>query len=67
MISNKIADKIMKASRNSPQNNLETVTNETENIEVPKERYISTEKDKIIESPEYHTLEKNISSFYYLQ
>ena len=45
---NKIVDKTTEVSRTSPQNSLETVTNETENIgldrKIPKERYISTEK-----------------------
>ena len=48
MIGNKIADKIRKVSKTSPQNSLKTVTNETESIEhdkeIPKERYISPEK-----------------------
>ena len=48
MIGNKIADKNTKVSRISPQNNLETITNETQNIkhdkEMPKERYISLEE-----------------------
>ena len=38
---NKIANKITKASRNLPQNILETVESETE---ICKERYISPEK-----------------------
>ena len=48
LIGNKVTYKIAKVSRNSPQNSLETVENETENIgldgEIPKERYISPEK-----------------------
>ena len=38
---NKIANKITKASRNSPQNTLEAVKSEAE---IRKERYISPEK-----------------------
>ena len=54
MIGKKIADKITKDSKTSPQNNLETVTNEEENIalvsEIPREKYISPEKrQKIID------------------
>ena len=33
LISNKIADKIIKVSRTSPQNNSKTVTNEAENLD----------------------------------
>ena len=48
MIGNKIADKITKVSRTSPQNTPETVESETEKIgfdrEIPKQRYISPEK-----------------------
>ena len=44
MIGNKIANKITKMSRNTPQNSSETVTKEAENIgldrEISKERYI---------------------------
>ena len=43
LIGNKIADRIMKVSKNSQHNNLETVTNEHYN-EIPKERYISRKK-----------------------
>ena len=43
LIGNRIADKIAKVSRASPQNSSETVTNEVENIEhereISKERY----------------------------
>ena len=43
LIGNRIADKITKVSRASPQNSSETVTNEVENIEhereISKERY----------------------------
>ena len=54
LISNKTANRITKASRTSPQNNSETVTNEAENIEldkeIPKERYISPDqRQKIID------------------
>ena len=38
LIGNKIAYKATKISRTSPQNNLETITNETENTEL--DRYI---------------------------
>ena len=37
----------MKVSKNSPQNNLEIVTNE-HNKEIPKERYIPSGKKKEI-------------------
>ena len=51
MIGNKIADavaksyegKVAKVTRNSQQNNSETITNENDK-EIPKERYISPEK-----------------------
>ena len=43
LIGNKIATKITKVSKNSQQNNSETVTNEHD-IEIPKERYISPEE-----------------------
>ena len=43
LIGNKNADKISKVSKNSQQNNSETVTNEDDK-EIPKERYISPEK-----------------------
>ena len=43
LIGNKIADKIMKVSKNLQQNNSETVTNEHDK-EIPKERYISPEE-----------------------
>ena len=43
LIGNRIADKITKVSRASPQNSSETVTNEVKNIEhereISKERY----------------------------
>ena len=49
MISNKIANKITNVSRNSQQNNSETVTNENYK-EIPKERYVSPEeRHKIID------------------
>ena len=48
LIGKKIADKITKVSSTSPQNSLEALANETENIglvrEIPKERYMSPEK-----------------------
>ena len=43
MIANKIADRITKVSKDSQQNNSETVTNEHDK-EIPKERYLSPEK-----------------------
>ena len=49
MIGNKIANRITKVSKNSQQNNSETVTNENDK-EIPKERYISPEeRQKIID------------------
>ena len=49
MIGNKIAEKTTKVSRNSQQNNSETITNEHDK-EIPKERYISSEeRQKIID------------------
>ena len=42
LIANKIADKITKVSKASPQNNSETVTNEEE---ILKEKHISPEQD----------------------
>ena len=48
LIGNKIADKITKFSKNSPQNNSKTVTNEKDK-EIPKERCItSKERQKIL-------------------
>ena len=51
-IGNKTADKITKIFRSLPQNSSETDTNETVNIEIvreiPKQRYIFTEKRKQI-------------------
>ena len=41
LIHNKIANRITKVSKNSQQNNLETVTNEND---IPKERFISPEQ-----------------------
>ena len=54
LIYNKITDKITKVSKTLPQSNLQIVTNETENIgfyrEIPKEKYVSSEKgQKIID------------------
>ena len=50
LIDNEIADRISKFSKNSQQNNLETVTNENDK-EVPKERYVSSEdRQKIIDN-----------------
>ena len=46
---NKIADRIMKVSKTSQQDNSETVTNEYDK-EIPKERYISPEeRQKVID------------------
>ena len=46
---NKIADRIMKVSKSSPHNSLETIKNEHDK-EIPKEGYISPEeRQKIIE------------------
>ena len=39
-----IADKAIKVSKGSPQNNLEIVESETEHKKMPKERYISPAK-----------------------
>ena len=47
MIANKIANKITKLSKNSQQNNSETVTNEHDK-EIPKERYVSLEETQEI-------------------
>ena len=43
MIGNKFANKITKESKNSQQNNSETVTNKNDK-EISRERYISPEK-----------------------
>ena len=43
LIDNKIANKIMGVSKNSQQNNSETITNEHDK-EIPKERYIFRRK-----------------------
>ena len=52
LVGKKIADKITKVSKSSPQNSLETVESETENtrsdIKIPTERYISPKKKTII-------------------
>ena len=44
LIGNEIANKVSKVSKNSQQNNSETVTDEHDK-EIPKERYISPKKD----------------------
>ena len=50
MIGNKIANKIPGVSKNSPQNNSETVANEHDK-EIPKGRYIfPEERQKIIDN-----------------
>ena len=41
LIANKIADKITKVSKGSPQNNCETIERQ---IDIPRDRYISPEK-----------------------
>ena len=43
MIGNKISKKITKVSKNSQQNNSETVTNKHDN-KIPNERYLSPEE-----------------------
>ena len=49
LIGTKIADRNVKVSRSSPQNNSETITNE-HNKEIRKERYISPEeRHKVID------------------
>ena len=49
MICNKIANRITKVSKNSQQNNLETVANEHDKG-TPEERYISPEeRQKVID------------------
>ena len=49
MVGNKIADRITEISKNSQQNNLETITNKNDK-EIPEERYISPEeRQKIID------------------
>ena len=49
LIGNKIANRITKVLKISPQNNSETITNEHDK-EIPKERYLSPkEKQKIID------------------
>ena len=48
LVGNKIADRITEISKNSQQNNLETITNKNDK-EIPEERYISPEeRQKII-------------------
>ena len=50
MISNKIADKVMKVSKKLQKNNSEIVTNENDK-EIPKERSISPEeRQKILDN-----------------
>ena len=44
LIGNKTANKITKLSKNSPQNNSETVTNEHDK-EIPKEKYVFPDKN----------------------
>ena len=43
LIGNKIANKIIGVSKNSHQNNAETVANKNDEV-IPKERYISLEE-----------------------
>ena len=45
MVGNKIADRITNVSKNSPQNNSETVANENDK-EIAKEWYISPEESQ---------------------
>ena len=47
LIANKTADKIMKVSKYSQENNSETVTNKHDK-EILKERYISSEEKKLL-------------------
>ena len=47
LIGNKIANRVTKISRSSPQNNSETITNEDDK-EIPKEIYTSPEEIKKI-------------------
>ena len=51
MIGNKIANRIKKASKTTPQNNSERVESETENTQfdrkIPKERYVLLNDRKI--------------------
>ena len=54
LICKKVTNKITTVSKTSPQNSLETVANEAENIgldrEIPRERYTSSQKrQKIID------------------
>ena len=50
LIGKKIANRIAKVSRSSPQNNSETITNEHDK-EITKERYISPEeRQKVIDN-----------------
>ena len=48
LIYNKNANRITKFSRSSPQNNSETITNEHDK-EMPNERHISEERQKIVD------------------
>ena len=49
LVGNKIADRITEISKNSQQNNLETIANKNDK-EIPYERYISPEeRQKIID------------------
>ena len=49
LVGNKIAGRITEISKNSQQNNLETITNKNDK-EIPEERYISPEeRQKIID------------------
>ena len=45
---NKIADKITKVSKTSPQNNLETVTNEEERYIFPQEKQKTVDDLRLI-------------------
>ena len=47
LVDNRIDDRITKCSKKLQLNNLETVTNKND-IEIPKEKYISRRKTKIL-------------------
>ena len=50
---NKIANRITKVSRSSPQNNSEIITNEHDK-EIPKERCLSPEERQKISDDQYN-------------
>ena len=47
LVDNRIDDRITKCSKKLQLNNLETVTNKND-IEIPKEKYISRRKTKLL-------------------